>query len=61
MINNPILRVRTDVSSWGQHQVTMGSQNTAKKEIEYFTVPPERYISTPTEVLTDDLLGTAPT
>ncbi|EIE18772.1 hypothetical protein COCSUDRAFT_60075 [Coccomyxa subellipsoidea C-169] len=35
----------------------MASQNTAKKEIEYFTVPPERYISTPTEVLTDDLLG----
>ncbi|KAK9905089.1 hypothetical protein WJX75_009516 [Coccomyxa subellipsoidea] len=39
----------------------MASQNTARKGIQDFTVPPERYISTPIEILIDDLLGSIKT
>ncbi|CAL8464423.1 g3958 [Coccomyxa elongata] len=35
----------------------MGAPNTSRKGIQKFVVPPERYISTPTDILVDDLVA----
>lgn len=39
--------------------LSMEAPNTSRKGIQKFVVPPERYISTPTDILVDDLVGTA--